>query len=337
MNRTRPGALAPGKEPGGGEPVAGPRRRAAGPRATIAPMHDPHRIPAPKERRRLGPPWPEEAGRRPRRAFEAAADLRALGRLLPLATWFALSYAAYLARLTIAPTRSRARLARAYRYKAARDVLRLMGIRLVVEGPARSGRALVVANHLSWLDAIVLLAVSAPAPVALERSMPGFGAFVRSIGGMNIARSSIACLPEVVAGVERTLRSGEDALFFPEGTTGFGGALKPFHPALFESAARARAPLACCLLAYRLPPPQPSPERSVHWVDWTPLLVHFWRILGLRGLEAHVRLAAPLPAPESRRGGCAAARSAVEALARRFPPAPAAAGTGTAERALSAS
>ncbi|MBL8965649.1 MAG: 1-acyl-sn-glycerol-3-phosphate acyltransferase [Spirochaetaceae bacterium] len=296
-------------------------------------MHDPHRIPESDERRRFGPPWPEEAGRRGRRGFEAAADLRALGRLFPLAAWFTAGYAVYAARRLITPAGSRARLARAYRFKAARDLLRLMGIRLVVEGPSRAGRALVVANHLSWLDAVVLLAVSAPAPVALERTLPGFGAFVRSIGGIIIARSSISCLPAVVDGVERTLRSGEDALFFPEGTTGFGGALKPFHPALFEAAARARAPLACCLLAYRVPPPQPSPERSVHWVDWTPFLVHFWRILGLRGLEAHVHRAEPLPAPETRRAANATARSAIEALAGRFPPAPAAAraGTGDAE------
>jgi 1-acyl-sn-glycerol-3-phosphate acyltransferase len=245
-----------------------------------------------------------------------------MARLLLCLSWLLAIYQAFLAlRACAAPGRGRM-LARAFRSRFARDSLRLLGIALRVEGSPPPSPALLVANHLSWIDALVILAAAAPAPVTLERALPGYSALARSIGCVVVRRSSIAGLAAVVAGVEGALRRGEYATFHPEATTGFGGELKSFHPAIFQAAVGAGAPVACALIAYRVPEPQASPERSIHWVDWTPFLVHAWRAIGLRGVEARLRFGAALPPPSSRKEASARARQEIERLAREFPPAP---------------
>ena len=157
---------------------------------------------------------------------------------------------------------------------AARLILRLAGVPLAVTGLERlpSGQCMVVANHASYIDAIVVKAVlperfayvvkreMASVPLAgllLERIGTEFvERFNRHKGGLDARR------------VLRSATSGQPLLFFPEGTFVPEPGLLKFHLGAFSSAVAARCPVVPCVIRgtrHILPSPRffPRPGRIV--------------------------------------------------------------------------
>lgn len=137
---------------------------------------------------------------------------------------------------------------------AARLILKLVGVPLTVTGIERlpEGQCMVVANHSSYIDAIVVKAVlperfayvvkreMASVPLAgllLERIGTEFvERFNRHKGGLDARR------------VLRSATSGQPLLFFPEGTFVPAPGLLKFHIGAFMSAAHARCPVVPCVI-----------------------------------------------------------------------------------------
>jgi 1-acyl-sn-glycerol-3-phosphate acyltransferase len=137
---------------------------------------------------------------------------------------------------------------------AARFILKLAGVPLAVTGMERlpPGQCMVVANHSSYIDAIVVKAVlperfayvvkreMASVPLAgllLERIGTEFvERFDRHKGGLDARR------------VLRSATSGQPLLFFPEGTFEPEPGLLRFRIGAFASAARARCPVVPCVI-----------------------------------------------------------------------------------------
>ena len=115
---------------------------------------------------------------------------------------------------------------------------------------------LIVANHISWLDVVVLSALLPPAAgtcflaKAEVARWPVIGAFARGLGMAFIDRTSAfrsyRSLPALAAGL-RT----HSLLFFPEGTTTDGEGIAPLKPMGFELAARTGVPVQPLFLRYR--------------------------------------------------------------------------------------
>ncbi|MGB0318665.1 MAG: lysophospholipid acyltransferase family protein, partial [Pseudomonadales bacterium] len=114
---------------------------------------------------------------------------------------------------------------------------------------------LIVVNHISWLDVVVL---SALLPPALETRFlakaevgrwPVIGPFARGLGMAFIDRSSAfrsyRALPALAKGLQ-----ARSLLFFPEGTTTDGVGVAPLKPMGFELAARAGVPVQPLFLRY---------------------------------------------------------------------------------------
>jgi 1-acyl-sn-glycerol-3-phosphate acyltransferase len=143
----------------------------------------------------------------------------------------------------------------------ARTMLAVLGIRLVKQGPALRPGSLLAANHVSWLDILVLLAAAPVRLVAKSEvgAWPGIGALAGLSGAIFIDRSRPKALPVTVAEVTAALRAGRTVAAFPEGTT-FCGAVHPsgrygaaqgrFRPALFQAAIDAGAPVAPASIRY---------------------------------------------------------------------------------------
>ncbi|WP_250001997.1 1-acyl-sn-glycerol-3-phosphate acyltransferase [Actinoplanes sp. M2I2] len=134
----------------------------------------------------------------------------------------------------------------------ARSMLAVLGIRLVRRGPALRPGSLMVANHVSWLDILVIMAV---APVRLVAkgevgAWPGIGVLAGLSGAIFIDRSRPKALPETVAEVAEALRSGRTVAAFPEGTTFCGTNQGRFRPALFQAAVDAGAPVVPASIRY---------------------------------------------------------------------------------------
>jgi 1-acyl-sn-glycerol-3-phosphate acyltransferase len=134
----------------------------------------------------------------------------------------------------------------------ARLMLAAIGVRVERRGPAPKPGSLLVANHVSWLDILVLLAT---APVRLVAkgevgSWPGIGALAGLSGAIWLNRARPKELPHTVAEVAAALKTGRSVAVFPEGTTYCGADQGRFRPAMFQAAIDANAPVVPTSIHY---------------------------------------------------------------------------------------
>lgn len=114
------------------------------------------------------------------------------------------------------------------------------------------GPALIVANHVSWLDVYVLNA-GVPARFVAKsetRGWPVVGSIAERFGSIFIVRSSVRDAARVARQVRDALRSGDRVVVFPEATTTDGSELRRFHHAMFQAAVDAGVPVQPVALRY---------------------------------------------------------------------------------------
>lgn len=147
-----------------------------------------------------------------------------------------------------------ARRARIVQRWSAR-LLRICGVRLerLPGAPALAlDHALVVANHISWLDIFVINALYPCRFVAKAeiRAWPVAGWLTAQVGTVYIARGNRRDLRHIFKGIVDALAHGGRVAFFPEGTVAAQGRLLPFHANLFEAAIDAGVPVQPVAIAY---------------------------------------------------------------------------------------
>ena len=133
---------------------------------------------------------------------------------------------------------------------AARLAFRVAGIGLktVVNGALPGVPHVLVANHASYLDSLVLVALLPPRYTFIaKRELVGQWVprlFLRGIGTIFVERFEAARSAEDVDQMIEALRRGQSLAVFPEGTFSREAGLKPFRMGAFLAAARATAPVA---------------------------------------------------------------------------------------------
>ncbi|MFR9778373.1 lysophospholipid acyltransferase family protein [Micromonospora sp. MS34] len=215
--------------------------------------------------------------------------------------------------LPVLPARDRRAALRGW----ARGTLRALGVRLTVRGRLPRRRALLVANHVSWLDILAVLAV-APARMLAKREVrewPVVGVLAAAAGTIFVDRSRPRDLPATVGGVAAALRAGHSVAVFPEGTTWCGAMpgcrpARGFRPALFQAAVDAGAPVVPLRLSYRY---AGDPTTLAAFLGEETLWASVRRVLAARDLTVTLGVAAALHAvPDAdRRVLARAAESAV--------------------------
>jgi 1-acyl-sn-glycerol-3-phosphate acyltransferase len=175
------------------------------------------------------------------------------------------------------------------------QMLRIMGVELVVHGtPPAHGPMLVAANHVSWLDILVM---NAAHPVrfvskADVKHWPLLGSLITGAGTLYIERESRRDAMRVVHHVAERLQAHDVIGIFPEGTTGDGQQLLPFHANLFQAAIAAQAPVLPLALAYRHAASGRAHAAPVY-VGKTTLLASMWATVRASDLQAVVCVGTP--------------------------------------------
>ena len=199
----------------------------------------------------------------------------------------------------------------------SRDMLAALGITLVVEGkPPAHGPMLLVANHLSWLDILVMHAARHCRFVAKSevRHWPLVGTLATGGGTLYIERENRRDAMRVVHHMADSLRAGEIVAVFPEGTTGDGNGVLPFHANLIQAAVSAHAPVQPVALRFVEPLTGQDSTGPLYLGDET-LVGSIWRALIAPPFEARVRFGEPQAAAgRDRRAWAADLRVAVAAL-----------------------
>ncbi|MES2151387.1 MAG: lysophospholipid acyltransferase family protein [Pseudomonadota bacterium] len=124
----------------------------------------------------------------------------------------------------------------------------------VEQGPGAPAleHAMIVANHVSWLDIFAINSLHPCRFVAKAeiRAWPLLGWLVAQAGTVFIARGKRRDLRHIFKGLVASLERGERVAFFPEGTTAAQGGLLDFHANLFEAAIDARVAVQPYALRY---------------------------------------------------------------------------------------
>jgi 1-acyl-sn-glycerol-3-phosphate acyltransferase len=175
-------------------------------------------------------------------------------------------------------------------------LLRALGLRLEVIGDLPApGAALVVANHISWLDIAAIHAALPQARFVSKADVlrwPLLGWLIRNAGTLFIERERKRDALRVVHIMATSLKAGDTLAVFPEGTTGTGPEPLPFHANLLQAALAAGTPVQPVALWFSDPEQRFSP--AVVYVGQTTLAQSMWRIASARGLCAHVRVLSPI-------------------------------------------
>ncbi|WP_422734747.1 lysophospholipid acyltransferase family protein [Micromonospora sp. WMMD558] len=209
----------------------------------------------------------------------------------------------------------------------ARATARAVGVRLVVRGRLPRRRALLVANHVSWLDILAVLAASPARMMAKSevRAWPLIGQLAGVAGTVFVDRARPRDLPDTVTRLAALLRSGRAVAVFPEGTTwcGDAGDCRPaggFRPAMFQAAIDAGAPVVPLRIGYRCAATDTATTAAAFLGDET-LWRSLRRVLAARDLVVTVTVTAALhPAADAdRRVLARAAESAVHLVPSRVP------------------
>lgn len=174
----------------------------------------------------------------------------------------------------------------------SRRMLQHMGVSLVVHGePPAEGPRLLLANHISWLD---ILVINAAAPCRFVsksevRRWPLVGPLVEGTGTLFIERARRSDARRVVFQIAERLRAGDVLAVFPEGTTGDGRSLLPFHPNLLQAAVETDMPVQLLGLRYRHAL-KGEPHDAPTYVGDTSLVTSVWRTLGARHVQAELHV-----------------------------------------------
>lgn len=189
----------------------------------------------------------------------------------------------------------------------AGKTLRLLGLRLEVEGAFRPGAKLLVANHVSWLDIMAIHAVCPEARFVSKADVqhwPLVNRLVAGAGTLYIERERRRDAVRVVHQMAEALKAGDTVGVFPEGTTGDGRSLLPFHANLLQAAIATETPLQPVALRYHQP--GQSPSTVVAWVGDTTLAQSLWAIACAEHLAVTVTALPPVASAHADRRALAA-------------------------------
>ncbi|ADV01339.1 lysophospholipid acyltransferase family protein [Alicycliphilus denitrificans] len=202
----------------------------------------------------------------------------------------------------------------------ALGLLRCAGVTLELHGrPPRTGPVLLVANHLSWLDIPVMHAARYCRFISKSdvQDWPIVGTLATAAGTLYIQRESRRDALRMVASMHEALLRGEVLAVFPEGTTGDGRELLPFHANLLQAALAADVPVQPVGLRF-VDGQSGATSFAPSFVGDESLLGSIWRTLSAPGITAVVHFGTPERAQgRDRRAWSQALHAAVDELRRR--------------------
>lgn len=207
----------------------------------------------------------------------------------------------------------------------SRKLLAICGIELEVQGLAPGASpprgAMLVSNHISWLDIYVIHCWQPVRFVAKSeiRSWPVIGWLCDKTGTIFIERASKRDAHRVLHHIADVMRQGDLVCVFPEGTTTDGSKVLPFHANLMQAPVAAGLPVQPVSLSY-LDAATGQPTLAPAYIDDITLMECLNAILKSPPIKVRLTVGPQLLAKEaSRRELAEAAREVVVCLVQGTP------------------
>jgi len=192
----------------------------------------------------------------------------------------------------------------AWMARTSRRLLAVLKI-VVTRHGSPPARGLVAANHLGYIDIVVLGAAQPTIFLSKSevRQWPMFGRLAACAGTLFIRRERKADVARFDAAFAQVVQAGIILGIFPEGTSSDGHRVLPFHSSLFAAAAAAQWPVTPVWIGYEVPnsPAGGTVENDVsYWGEMT-FGAHFLRLVQLKQVRATVVYGEPLTGTPDRK------------------------------------
>lgn len=171
---------------------------------------------------------------------------------------------------------------------------RILGIHIVPSGSYRRDDVFfVVSNHCSYIDILVIGSMVQSVFVSKSdvASWLFLGRMVRLAGTIFVDRESKIASVKVLETINERLRNGVSVVVFPEGTTNNGLAMRDFKSTFFKAPIDSGVPILPVSIIYSHiegMPVTPGTIDTVAWHSDMEFLSHFWNLLSIRRIDAHV-------------------------------------------------
>ena len=196
----------------------------------------------------------------------------------------------------------------------------IAGARVTLVGEPLAAHSLVLANHVSWLDILILGGATGTAFVSKAEvdRVALIGWLADQNHTLYIERAERGDAHGQVRRIAKRLEGAQPLAIFPEGTTGDGRALLPFRPTLLHAVAPPPTDVAVRPVAIHYG----EDTHAVAWHSGEHGLANVLRVLGLAGTrQVIVHLLDPLPPASDRKHLARAAQAAIaDALPSATPP-----------------
>jgi len=172
-------------------------------------------------------------------------------------------------------------------------VTRILRIDISTSGTPAQAPALIVANHISWLDIIILghLLPTSFLSKAEVREWPLIGWLAMRAGTLFIRRGGGEA-GSVSQTIGTHLQHEGMLTLFPEGTTTDGRGVRPFFPRLFAAAIETGMPVVPIAIRYHI---EGSHDETAPYIDDQSLGQNMLGLLRRHGSQVHVHFEAPIP------------------------------------------
>lgn len=199
-----------------------------------------------------------------------------------------------------------------------RCICRLLGIRLHVDGAIKHGQpVLIVANHVSWVDILVLSALAPVSFIAKSeiRGWPFVSSLAKLQRSLFINRKRKSDVSRISDAMTKRFNDGDILVLFAEGTTTDGNRVQPFRSALLSSAFPEEAlkrkkiidrnyaePIVQTLsLVYTHVHGVPlgrEGRKIIAWYGDMDIFSHAWQLLKIGPLDVNVSISSPVAVKE---------------------------------------
>lgn len=168
------------------------------------------------------------------------------------------------------------------------SVARAHDLHVVVRGEVPRTTALVIANHVSYLDPLVILPMCPALPVAKGEveGWPIVGPIGAALGTVFVRRDDPMARARTLRRIHDLLASGTSVLNFAEGTTTRGESVRPFWRGTFGIAQRLAVPVVPVAIRYRDP--------DMAWCDGATFMPHYLQLTGRERVDVALTFGAPI-------------------------------------------
>jgi len=139
-------------------------------------------------------------------------------------------------------------------------ILKIIGVKTTIKGKIKSGNYLIISNHSSWLDIIILgstFKTTFLSKIEVSR-WPVIGKITTAVDMLFINRGAKDAASHAVNGISKFILNNRNVTIFPEGTSSGGKDLLKFKPRLFASCIDTNSPIQCVIIRY------PYKEKNIH-------------------------------------------------------------------------